>query len=75
MDINGHYAPADTEWEHHFRLGGYVTTRYVDLLCNDDEIGAAVLSILRSNGLSGHSIEGGYRVYGYALPGEAIAKF
>ncbi len=75
MDINGYYAPADSEWCCHFRAGGYETTRYADLFCHSEEGADAVLAILKSNSLHGHPIEGGFRVYGYTLPGENVERF
>ena len=75
MDVNGHYTLPDTGWEYHFQLGGYATTRYVDIFCGDDEMSEQVLAILRLNHVSGHAIEGGFRVYGYTEHGDQIAKF
>ena len=74
MDINGYYAQAEHEWQCHFRES-YETRRFVDLLCEDEEQSEQVIAILRLNHLSGHAIEGGYRVYGYTQHGDQIAKF
>jgi len=74
-DLNGHYSLVDDEWDHHFRLDGHATKRYVDIFCSNEKTSDEVLQALRLNHVAGHAIEGGYRVYGYTLDGEQIAKF
>jgi len=75
QDLSGHYSRPDGEWFYHFRDGGYETMRFVDIHTDTDEQRGALLSELKRVRLAGHPIDGGFRVYGYAEPGQVLDYF
>ncbi|MGG7566038.1 DUF6678 family protein [Rhodovulum sp. DZ06] len=77
MATNGHYAPIDREWVHHFRCPGakggwYGYCRHVDIFASEvagvEEIRAALAAIH----VPGARIENGWRVYGWTGPGQDV---
>jgi hypothetical protein len=72
MSINGYYSAADSEWFYHFQAGGYDDIRYVDIFANNALQRQAIASALKMIHLPGEETGDGFRVYGYALPGQSI---
>jgi hypothetical protein len=72
MSINGYYGRADAEWFYHFQEGGYDDIRYVDIFANNALHRQQIASALKTIHLPGEETGDGFRVYGYALPGQAI---
>ena len=72
MTIAGYYSHAYSEWFYHFREGGYKDLRYVDIFANNQLHREQIRSALKKIHLAGEETEGGFRVYGYALPGQAL---
>jgi uncharacterized protein DUF6678 len=72
MSINGHYSRADAEWFYRFQEGGYDDIRYVDIFANDALHRQQIASVLKAIHLPGEQTGDGFRVYGYALPGQAV---
>ncbi len=62
----------EAEWFHHFRGNGYEDIRYVDIFADNplhrEQIGRALKKIH----VPGEETDGGFRVYGYALPGQVL---
>jgi hypothetical protein len=71
-DLSGYVCPWDGEWFYHFREGGYNTIEWVEIQVTTPAQDAAVLGALRDIHVSGHRIEGGFRVYGHVKEGVAI---
>ena len=63
------------QWLYHFSGQGYETLRFVEIRANDPAHAEAIRIQLSSIGLAGKEIDEGFRVYGYTLPGEQIARF
>jgi hypothetical protein len=72
MSINGYYSKADSEWFYHFQEGGYDDIRYVDIFANNALHRQQIASALKTIHLPGEETGDGFRVYGYALPGQPI---
>lgn len=72
-DLSGYLCDWDSEWFHHFRTSTYETIEWVEIQALSVEQDAAVLRRLQEIHLPGHRIEQGFRIYGYAAPGSAIA--
>ena len=65
------YGP-DSEWYYHFREGGYEDIVHVDILANDPPHRELIRSAIKQIHLPGEETEFGFRIYGYAQPGQAI---
>jgi hypothetical protein len=74
-DLSGYYSEPDSEWFYHFRCDGYETMHFVDILVESPGQRRLVMSELQRIGLAGHAIADGFRVYGYAEPGQALDQF
>jgi hypothetical protein len=72
MTTTGHYSAPDAEWFYHFRAGGYDDIRYVDIFTDDPRHREQIGRALKRIHVPGEETEGGFRVYGYALPGQAL---
>jgi hypothetical protein len=72
MMISGHYSRADSEWFYHFREGGYEDIQYVDIFAESQPHREQISSALKKIHLPGHETGDGFRVYGYALPGQNL---
>ena len=72
MSIYGYYSRADAGWFYHFQEGGYDDIRYVDIFANNALHRQQIASALKTIHLPGEETSDGFRVYGYALPGQAI---
>ena len=72
MYINGHYSAVDSEWFYHFREGGYDNIQYVDIFAKDSLHRQRIANALKAIHLPGEETGDGFRVYGYALPGQVI---
>ena len=72
MTINGYYSHATTEWFYHFRAGGYDDIRYVDIFAESQPHREQISSALKKIHLPGEETGDGFRVYGYALPGQNL---
>ncbi len=74
-NLSGYYSEPDSDWFYHFRADGYETMHFVDILVESPDQRQRVLSELRRVGLAGHATADGFRVYGYAEPGQALDQF
>jgi hypothetical protein len=72
MTIAGHYSNPDAEWYYHFREEGYDHIRYVDIFANNQSHREQIRSALKKIHLPGEETDDGFRVYGYALPGQTL---
>ena len=72
MRINGYYSDPDAEWFYHFQEGGYDDIRYVDIFADNQLHRQQIGNALKKIHLPGEETGDGFRVYGYALPGQAI---
>lgn len=73
LDVeNGHLSEWDQDWVYHFRSGGYASTQWVEIAVESDEQRAAVLAELIRIHVPGETTASGYRVFGYAEPGQAV---
>ena len=70
--INGYYSDPDAEWFYHFQEGGYDDIRYVDIFARDRSHRQQIGNALRKIHLPAEETGDGFRVYGYALPGQTI---
>ena len=71
-DMNGYYSPPDGEWFHHFRSGGYESIVYVDIIAQDHTHRQLIRNALKHIHLPGEETDRGFRVFGYAKPGQMI---
>jgi hypothetical protein len=71
-DLSGYVSPWDGEWLYHFREGGYSSIEWVEIRVTTPEQDAAVEAVLRRVHLTGHRVEQGIRVYGYAREGAIL---
>jgi hypothetical protein len=69
---NGHRAPPDGEWFYHFADGGYSDLLQVDIIAEDDAHREMIRAALRPIHLPGEETEAGFRIFGYARPGQVI---
>ena len=65
-------ADADAEWFYHFRAGGYDDIRYVDIFVESQAHRTQIRGALKAIHLPGEETDDGFRVYGYALPGQTL---
>jgi hypothetical protein len=72
MSTNGYYSRLDFGWYYHFRNGGYDDIRYVDIFAESDAQRDEIRSALKTIHVPGEETVDGFRVYGYALPGQAL---
>ena len=72
MTIGGYYLDADAEWFYHFRAGGYDDIRYVDIFVESQAHRTQIRGALKAIHLPGEETDDGFRVYGYALPGQTL---
>jgi hypothetical protein len=72
MFTNDYYSRVDSEWFYHFQEGGYDDIRYVDIFANNALHRQQIASALKAIHLPGEETNDGFRVYGYALPGQSI---
>jgi hypothetical protein len=70
--LKGFVSPWDLEWFYHFRNGGYDTIEWVDIATTTDEQRIAVRRVLRSIHVPGEEADYGFRVFGYAPPGQYV---
>jgi hypothetical protein len=72
MSITGYYSDGDAEWFYHFRSGGYEDIQHVDIFIDGPAHRERIKSALQKIHLPGEETVDGFRVYGYALPGQAL---
>ena len=72
MRTTGYYSQSDAEWFYHFRDGGYDDIRYVDIFADSEAHREQIRSALKTIHLPGEETDDGFRVYGYALPGQTL---
>jgi hypothetical protein len=72
MTITGHYSRADAEWFYHFRAGGYDDIQYVDIFADGQPYRDKIRNALKKIHLPGEETEDGFRIYGYAQPGQSL---
>lgn len=65
------YGP-DSEWYHHFRIGGYIDFLLVDIATPDAQQRDVVRSALKAVHVPGEETPNGFRVYGYATEGQVV---
>jgi hypothetical protein len=71
-NANGYYSFLDGEWFYHFREGGYKSIFYVDIFLRNHEQREMVRNRLKSMHVPGEESAEGFRVYGYARPGQTL---
>ena len=69
----GNQGRPDREWYYHFGEGGYGDIAYVDILLDDEAHRDRVRAVLREIHLPGEETDAGFRVFGYARHGQAVA--
>ena len=72
MTNTGYYSDVDSEWFYHFRAGGYDDIRYVDIFAKNQPHRERIRIALKKIHLPGEETVDGFRVYGYALPGQSL---
>jgi hypothetical protein len=72
MTVTGYYSHADAEWFYHSRAGGYDDIQYVDIFAEGQSHRELIRSALAKIHLPGEETNDGFRVYGYALPGQTL---
>ena len=72
MITTGYYSDADAEWFYHFRDGGYDDIQYVDIFADGEGHREEIRSALKTIHVPGEETKDGFRVYGYALPGQTL---
>ena len=75
QDVNGYYSDPDFGWYYRFLGDGYETLHWVDIEANDPDQRVKIHEILRCIHMAGEETDYGFRVYGYAQPGQALAYF
>jgi hypothetical protein len=73
MTITGYYSAADAEWFYHFKSGGYEDIQFVDIFSDSQAHREQIKSALKKIHVPGEETDDGFRVYGYALPGQALS--
>ncbi len=69
---NGYQSLPDGDWFAHFSCGGYNEIVHIDILVDDSDQRDAVRQALRHIHLPGEETKAGFRVYGYAGPGQFV---
>ncbi|WP_050629804.1 DUF6678 family protein [Bradyrhizobium viridifuturi] len=69
---NGCRAAKDRDWYYHFRNGGYEDIIPVDIFAEGAEHRERILAAIKQIHLPGEVTDDGFRIYGYAEPGQAI---
>jgi hypothetical protein len=59
-------------WFYHFRAGGYDDIRYVDIFAESQAHRERIRSALKKINLPGEETADGFRIYGYAPPGQIL---
>jgi hypothetical protein len=72
MTTAGYYSHPDGEWFYHFRAGGYDDIQYVDIFAESQPHREQIRSALKKIHLPGEETGDGFRIYGYALPGQTL---
>jgi len=72
MTITGHYSCEDVDWFYHFRADGYEDIRYVDIFADSQPHREAIATVLKKIHLPGEETGYGFRIYGYAQPGQSL---
>jgi hypothetical protein len=70
--MNGYLSPWDGEWFYHFRSGGYQYIHWVEIKVDSLDLRDAVIDALAKIRVPGTTSEFGFKVFGYASPGESI---
>jgi hypothetical protein len=68
----GYVSDWDGEWFYHFRVGGYDTIEWVEIATVTEEQRMAVGDALRKIHVPGAETSSGFRIYGYAKPGQFV---
>ena len=71
--MSGFKSRKDRGWYYHFREGGYEDIYFVDIFYDDEQHRKLILEQIRTIHLPGEEIQGGFRIYGYARPGQELA--
>ena len=72
MTITGHYSHEDVDWFYHFRADGYEDIQYVDIFADSQAHREQIGSVLKKIHLPGEETGDGFRIYGYARPGQSL---
>lgn len=70
--MNGYVCPWDGEWFYRFRSGGYQSIHWVEIKVDSADQRNAVIDALEKIRVPGTTSEFGFKVFGYASPGESI---
>ncbi len=68
----GYVSEWDGEWFYHFSVGGYGTIEWVELAIAGERQRSAVLEVLRRIHVPGEETQNGFKVFGYARPGQGV---
>jgi hypothetical protein len=71
--LTGYTSPTQREWYCHFRDGGYDDIVYVDIMADTAVHMEGIAMALREIHVPADKIEGGFRVYGYSIPGQFVS--
>jgi uncharacterized protein DUF6678 len=69
---NGYRSAPDREWYYHFRDGGYEDIVYVDIFADDREHRERIRTAIKRIHVPGEETDNGFRIYGYAEPGQML---
>lgn len=68
--ISGYEYGPDSDWEYHFRLGGYEDILHLDIQIESNIQREHVRSILQKIHVAGEETKEGFRVFGYIQVGQ-----
>lgn len=72
LTTSGYRSRPDREWFYHFRDGGYDDIVHVDIVADDATHRESIRATIRRIHLPGEETEGGFRIIGYAQPGQMV---
>lgn len=70
--VNGYVCPWDGEWFYHFRSCAYQSIHWVEIKVDSADQRNVVIDALEKIRVPGTTSEFGFKVFGYASPGESI---
>jgi hypothetical protein len=70
---NGYRYGPDSEWFYHFQEGRYSDLLLVDIIAGDESHRQAIRSVIGPIHLPGEETAEGFRILGYAKPGQAVS--
>lgn len=68
---NGYICDWDYDWFYHFRIGGYNTIEWLEIIPENDENSQEIIKILKQIHVPGEVLKDSIKVYGYKPEGVA----